>query len=167
MKALARREKTRGVGPSRDKIHSSAEKKKKKKWQDYELFLSWPIIRLWEGGKWKVTQCCLSPSARTFHYVLNNSEGVFCQYTPGSSNVCRVQVTSIILKLILPPSPPQIPALLWPSAFSKTHTLTPLELLHVCSAWLCSSLGALHVFCAIFCDGVPIINFLKVTSPPI
>lgn len=51
--------------------------KKKWKWQDWSFFCSCPIIRHREGDKngRRVMQCCLSPTARTLHYVFNKSEG--------------------------------------------------------------------------------------------
>lgn len=99
MKALSRQEKKRGVGPFTDKIHSFAGGKMEEMtrlWTffSFSFFLSFPVIRVRKGEEgvgcgWgcgfdgrRVMQCCLSPSARTFHYILNNSDGVFCQHAP-------------------------------------------------------------------------------------
>lgn len=54
MQVFARREKKTGVGPSADKIHSSAGKKKKEMTRlsfFFLFFCSYPIIRLREGDK--------------------------------------------------------------------------------------------------------------------
>lgn len=113
------------------------------------IICSYPIIRLWQREK-NVFAVFL-PLQGHFCYARNNSGG---QNTPGSRNT-GVPVTSLSLQIILFPSPPKMPALLWPSALGWKHTHILFPLLCVRITMLCSSLGTctcmVHFLCASVC----------------
>lgn len=122
------------------------------------IICSYPIIRLWQREK-NVFAVFL-PLQGHLCYARNNSGG---QNTPGSRST-GVPVTSLSLQIILFPSPPKMPALLWPSALGWKHTHILFPLLCVCITMLCSSLGTCT--CMVHfpvCLCVCMRNFLKVT----
>lgn len=98
-----------------------------------------------------------------FCYVLNNSEGVFCQNTPGSRSP-GVRVTSV--KPSTHPSPFNSPnpcSALTFSFLQNTHII--LQLLCVCIAMLCSSLGTctctVQFLSVCVCDELPESHLLQ------
>lgn len=152
MKALARREKKKEGGSIKIRFILLQEKKRHNDKTMNFFLLSCPIIRL-EGGGGRVTQCCLHPLQGHFIMFSIIQRGSFVR-TP------LVAVILIILKHILPPSPPKVPALLWPSVFSKTHIFS-------FNYSVCALRGfavhRVHCMCVPQFLCVCIMNFLKVT----
>ena len=101
------------------------------------------------GEKWEESSVVFLPLQGHFIMFLIIQRGSLSEKPHEQERGCRDQVTLIILKLILPPSPPKIPALLWPSPVSKTHTISFSYCVCAVHGFV-QFTGCMHVLCFFF-----------------